>query len=43
MPGKVKLDLIGGEVSLLDLETILNGIFDITNDKLFSNYCILFI
>ena len=35
MPGKVKLDLIGGEVSLLDLETILNGIFAITSDKLF--------
>ena len=35
MPGKVKLDLIGGEVSLLDLETILKGIFAITNDKLF--------
>ena len=35
MPGKVKLDLIGGEVSLLDLEAILKGIFAITSDKLF--------
>lgn len=35
MPGKVKLDLIGGEVSLLDLETILKGIFASTSDKLF--------
>ena len=35
MPGKVKLDLIGGEVSLLDLETILTGIFAITGNKLY--------
>ena len=35
MPGKVKLDLIGGEVSLLSLENILEGIFKITGDKLY--------
>jgi len=35
MPGKVKLDLIGGEVSLFDLHTILDIIFKITGNKLF--------
>lgn len=35
MPGKVKLDLIGGEVSLLDLDLIVDGIFKVTGSKLF--------
>ena len=35
MPGKVKLDLIGGEVSLLDLTSILTTLFKICGNKLF--------
>lgn len=35
MPGKVKLDLIGGEISLLDLPKLFEILFSICGNKLF--------